>query len=106
MSTVAEFVKARDQIEALAAKIIVLTERKAAPESKQRLDEANKRLEALKAMVSNDVQVIVVDRLTRQLTGLGNKIDAILAKMPAKKKQKTTITTKSRSKTEAIAKEE
>ena len=91
MSSVAEFIKSREHIEALATKISLLAERKAAPESKQRLDEANRHLETLKTMVANDVQVIVVDRLTRQLTGLGTKVDAMLAKMPAKKRQKTAV---------------
>lgn len=89
MSTVAEFIKTRERIEALATKIIVLTERKAAPESKQRLDEANKHLDTLRTMVANDVQVIVVERLTRQLTGLGTKVESLLAKKTTKSKAKT-----------------
>ena len=88
MPSVAEFIKEREFIEALAAKITVLTERKAAVESKQRIEEANRHLETLKGMVSNDVQVIVVNRLTRQLNGLEAKVNAILAKKTVKKKEK------------------
>ncbi|MCX5812094.1 MAG: hypothetical protein NT178_06065 [Proteobacteria bacterium] len=88
MSTVAEFIKTREHIEALATKITLLAERKAAPESKHRLDEANQHLDILKTMVANDVQVIVVDRLTRHLTRLGIKVDAIMAKKPVKRKPK------------------
>jgi len=91
MSTIAEFIKIREQIETLAAKITLLAERKAALESKQRLDEANKLLDTLKTMVANDVQVIVVERLTRQLTRLGAKIETMLAKKPVKKQLKAAV---------------
>jgi hypothetical protein len=90
MSSVGEFVKAREHIEALAVKIALLAERKA-PESKQRLDEANQHLDTLKTMVANDVQVVVVERLTRQLTCLGTKVDKIPVKKPATKKQKAVV---------------
>jgi len=91
MSSIAEFIKTREHIEALAVKIALLAERKAAPESKQRLDEANKHLDTLRTMVANDVQVTVVERLTRHLTGLGTKVDKIQAKKSATKKQKVAV---------------
>lgn len=91
MSSVEEFIKTRERIEALAKKIILLIQRKAMPESKLRLDEANILLEKLKAMVSNDVQEVVLERLTSQLTTLGTKVNAYLAKRPAKKKQKVAV---------------
>jgi Tfp pilus assembly protein PilO len=91
MSSIAEFIKIREHIEALATKITLLAERKAATESKQRLDEANKHLDTLKTMVANDVQVIVVERLTRQLTRLGAKVDTMLAKKPVKKELKAAV---------------
>jgi hypothetical protein len=91
MSTIAEFIKTREQIEALATEIVLSTERKAVPESKQRLDEANQHLNTLKNMVANEVQVAAVERLARQLTGLEKKVDAILVKKPAKKKLKTAV---------------
>jgi phage shock protein A len=91
MSSIAEFIKIREHIEALATKITLLTERKAALESKQRLDEANKHLDTLKTMVANDVQVIVVERLTRQLTRLGTKVETMLTKKPAKKVLKAAL---------------
>lgn len=91
MSSVEEFIKTRERIEALAKKIILLIQRKAMPESKLRLDEANVLLEKLKAMVSNDVQEVVLERLTSQLTTLGTKVNAYLAKKPVKKKQKVAV---------------
>jgi hypothetical protein len=90
VSSVAEFIKTREHFEALAKRIALLVERKAAPESRQRLDEANQHLDTLRTMVANDVQVSVVARLTRHLAGLGTKVDAI-AKKPSKKKLKTAV---------------
>jgi hypothetical protein len=37
-------------------------------------------------MVDNDVQVIVAGRLSRQLTGLGTKVESVLSKLPASKR--------------------
>jgi hypothetical protein len=92
MSSIAEFIKIREHIEALATKITLLAERKASLEAKQRLDEANKHLDTLKTMVANDVQVIVIERLTRQLTRLGTKVEAMLAKKkPVKKEMKAAV---------------
>ncbi len=36
-------------------------------------------------MVASDVQVIVADRLSRQLTGLSAKVETMAAKKPARK---------------------
>jgi len=86
MSNVAEFIEIRKSIEALAGKITLCIEQKAAQESKQHLDEASRQLEILLPMVTNDVQVIVAGRLTRQLAALRAKIERMAAKMPAKKR--------------------
>lgn len=83
MTTIEEFIKARETIEKLAAQIIVFVERKAVKESRKYLDDANQRLEALRTMVANDVQVKVISRLTAQLDGLGVKIVRMETKAPA-----------------------
>lgn len=86
MTTIEEFIKAREAIEKLAAQIIVFVERKAVKESRKYLDDANQRLEALRTMVVNDVQVKVISRLTAQLDGLGVKIVKMETKAPAGRK--------------------
>jgi len=86
MSSIAEFIEIRKSIETLAIRIAFCIEQKAAQESKQHLDEANRQLEVLKPMVDNDVQVIVAGRLSRQLTGLGTKVEKMVAKLPARKR--------------------
>ncbi len=85
MASVAEFIELRKSIEALAGQIIVSVEHKALQDSKKCLEEANGKLEILKTMVCNDVQVTVADRLTRQLTTLGTKVEKMAAKMPVRK---------------------
>lgn len=85
MTSVAEFIKARESIEALVKRIILLVENKDVLDSKEHLDEANTQLDVLRTMVSNNVQVIVVERLTRQLGSLGIKVETMLAKMPVRK---------------------
>ena len=87
MSNVAEFIETRLQIESLVQQIASSAERKAIPQSKQRLDEAARLLETLKAMADNDVQEIAVGRLTRQLAGLGKKVEALKGKKRVVKKQ-------------------
>ncbi|MBA4417629.1 MAG: hypothetical protein C0392_06935 [Syntrophus sp. (in: bacteria)] len=90
MHSVAEFIETRKCIETLTRQIILSAENNAVQKSKQDLDEANRQLEILRTMVANDVQVIVVDRLTRQLTSLGTKVETKVAKKkPVKKKSKT-----------------
>jgi len=96
MSSVAEFIEVRKSIETLAAQIILFAEHKAIQDSRQHLDEANRQLEVLKTMVANDVQVIVAGRLSKQLTGLGAKVETMEAKTPvrkvaAKKKQQKAV---------------
>lgn len=85
MTNVEEFIAARLSIEALAEKITRSVKDKAVHHSKVHLDEALRQLEALKAMVSNDVQEIVAGRLSRQLAELQTKVNAKAAKAPAKK---------------------
>ena len=89
MPDIAKFIEARVRIETLAKQATVAADRKALNETKQGVDEANRLLEILKTMVANDVQVSVIDRLTRQLNGLGTKVDAMAAKKPVRKKQPT-----------------
>lgn len=84
MTSVEEFIAARISIEALAGKIALSVENNAVQDSKEHLEEASRQLELLKAMVANDVQVIVAGRLSRQLTVLGIKVSAKVAKMPAR----------------------
>jgi S-adenosylmethionine:tRNA-ribosyltransferase-isomerase (queuine synthetase) len=86
MSNVAEFIEVRKSIETLARQITLSVEQHTVQNSKQHLDEANRQLEVLKAMVDNDVQVIVAGRLSRQLTGLGTKVESVLSKLPASKR--------------------
>jgi len=45
-------------------------------------------------MVANDVQMIVATRLSRQLTGLGTKIEKMAGKRTAGKKLKTLVRSK------------
>jgi hypothetical protein len=96
MASVAEFIQLRESIEALAGQITLSVKNKALQDSKDRLEEANQKLEALKSMVASDVQVIVADRLSRQLTGLSAKVETMAAKKPARKtaaKKKEPATT-------------
>lgn len=82
MTTIEEFIKAREAIEKLAAQIIVFVERKSVKESRKFLDDASQQLQVLETMVANDIQVKVISRLTAQLAGLGVKIVRMEAKMP------------------------
>ena len=83
--SVAEFIELRERIEALAGQITVCVKDKNVEDSKKHLEEANQKLDRLKTMVSTDVQVIVADRLTRQLHGLTEKVETMAAKKPARK---------------------
>ncbi len=85
MTSVREFVAVRESIETLAGKITVLVERKAMQDSRQYLAQANERLEVLKTMVANTVQGNAANRLSRQLTGLGIRVEALTTKKAAKK---------------------
>lgn len=87
MSNIAKFIEIRQHIELLAEQIAVSVERKAMPESGQRLDEATKLLAKLTSMADNDVQEVVIGRLTRQLAGFGTKVEALTAKKRVVKKQ-------------------
>jgi hypothetical protein len=85
MTSVAEFIELRESIETLAGQIVLSVKDKAVQDSKQRLDEANRKLEILKSMVETDVQVTVAERLSRQLTGLSAKIETMAARKPARR---------------------
>ena len=86
MTTIEEFIKARETIENLATRITACVERKSVNESRKLLDDANAKLEVLKTMVANDIQVNVSSRLTAQLLGLSMKIVKMESKMPAGKR--------------------
>ena len=87
MTNVVEFIRIRQRIELLAKQIAVSTELKSAAESNHRLDEASQLLVTLTAMANNDIQDIVIGRLTRQLAGLGTKVGALAVKKRVAKKQ-------------------
>ncbi len=91
MTNVEEFIAARISIETLAEKIARSVGDKAIRDSKDNLDEANRQLGILETMVANDVQVIVAERLSRQLAGLGTKVDAMAAKTALKKTVKARV---------------
>jgi len=74
MSNIAEFIETRKNIETLATQIAMCIKQNEIQDSRQHLDEANRHLELLRPMVDNDVQIIVVGRLTRHLVDLGAKI--------------------------------
>ena len=83
--SVAEFIELRESIEALAGQITVSVKDKNVEDSKKRLEEAHQKLDQLKTMVSTDVQVIVAERLTRQLSGLSEKLETVAARKPVRK---------------------
>ncbi|MBP1748744.1 MAG: hypothetical protein H6Q52_1283 [Deltaproteobacteria bacterium] len=83
--SIAEFIELRESIEALAVQITVFVKDKNVEDSKKHLEEASQKLDLLKAMVGTDVQVIVAERLTRQLNGLSEKLETMAAKKPVKK---------------------
>jgi hypothetical protein len=87
ITNVVEFIRIRQRIELLAKQIMSTTEQKAAAESIQRLDEASKLLVTLTAMANNDVQEVVIGRLTRLLASLGTKVGKLTTKKRVVKKQ-------------------
>lgn len=89
MSNVARFIEIREHIESLAEHIVVTGERKVMLESSQKLDEAMKLLAKLTDMADNDVQEVVVERLTVLLSRLGTKVETSIAKKLVAKKQPT-----------------
>ncbi|HEY3275531.1 MAG TPA: hypothetical protein VGJ94_02840 [Syntrophorhabdaceae bacterium] len=80
MTSVEEFIEARNSIESLAKQIILCAGRHALQDSRTHLDEAARQLEVLKSMVANDVQVVVAGRLSRQLAVLENEVQTMAAK--------------------------
>ncbi len=87
MSNVAEFIEIRQQIELLAKQIATLVERKTMPQARTRLDEARALLVKLTALADNDVQEIVIGRLTRLLGTLEKKVGTLKPKKAAAKKE-------------------
>jgi hypothetical protein len=87
ITNVVEFIRIRQRIELLAKQIVSTTEQKAAAESSLRLDEASKLLVTLTAMASNDVQEVVIGRLTRLLASLETKVGKLTSKKRVTKKQ-------------------
>ncbi len=87
MSNVAKFIEIREHIESLAEHIVVTGERKVMLESSQKLDEATKLLAKLTDMADNDVQEVVIERLTVLLSRLGTKVETSIAKKLVVKKQ-------------------
>jgi len=87
MANVVEFIAIRQRIELLAKQIEFTTAQKAAAESTLRLKEATKLLVTLSDMASNDVQEIVIGRLTRQLVALATKVQSLAGKKRVAKKQ-------------------
>ncbi len=87
MATVAEFIDVRQQIEALVKQVALLTERKVALDSAQRLQHAGQLLETLKTMADNDVQEVCVGRLTRELATLQKKVGSLKSPKRVTKKQ-------------------
>jgi hypothetical protein len=87
MTNVVEFIRIRQRIELLAKQIDFTTKQKAAAESSQRLDEASKLLVTLTVMANNDIQDIVIGRLTRQLASLGINVGKLPIKKRVAKKQ-------------------
>jgi hypothetical protein len=93
MTTVVEFINIRVRIELLAKQIISIAKQKnAKAESSDRLDEASKLLVTLTAMACNDVQDIVIGRLTRQLASLGIKVGKLAGKKRVAKKTASSLT--------------
>lgn len=87
MSNVEKFIEIREHIESLAKQIAGSAEAKTIPESSKRLDKATKLLAELAAMADNDVQKVVIERLTGQLAGLETKIETLIARKRVVKKQ-------------------
>jgi len=88
MTSIEEFIKMREGIEELAAKIALLIERKDVKGSEKHLDTANRQLEALKTMIANDTQEMVGRRLSAQLEGFGARIEKMKLKIPVKRQTK------------------
>jgi hypothetical protein len=90
-TNVAEFIEIRQHIESLASQIVLSAQLKEMPRSKNKLDEANELLAKLTSLADNDVQEIAVGRLTRQLAGLGVKVEALVAKKRVVKKATVSL---------------
>lgn len=86
MSTVEEFINIRKSIEALITEITTGLKEDPGPRSRERLDEANRQLTRLAAMISNDVQATAVGRLTGQLRSLESRIETTAAKKSSGRK--------------------
>jgi len=105
MSSIVEFIKVREGIEELAARIALLIERKDVRGSEKHLDTANRQLEVLKTMIANDTQEMVGRRLSAQLEGFGARIKKMKQKTPVKRKaerKEKTVATNKPSNTETL----
>lgn len=87
MTNVTEFIRIRQRIELLANQIESTIKEKAADESSKRLEEASELLVRLTDMANNDIQDIVIGRLTRQLASLGIKVGKLPVRKRVAKKQ-------------------
>jgi predicted nucleic acid-binding protein len=81
------FIEIRQHIESLAEHITVSGGQKVISESSQKLNEATKLLAKLTDMADNDVQEVVVERLTGLLARLETKVEALTTKKRIVKKQ-------------------
>lgn len=77
MATVAEFIAIRQQIESVVDQVTLLTKRRKAFDSVNRLEHAGELLEMLNTMADNDVQENCVMRLTRELASLRTKVESL-----------------------------
>ena len=87
MATVAEFIDVRQQIEALVKQVALLTERKVALDSAQRLQHAGQLLETLKTMADNDVQEVLRGASDERACDPSKKVGSLKSPKRVTKKQ-------------------
>ena len=85
--SVTEFIQVRESIEALIVNIQGWIKKKSIGESSKKLDESTELLTKLRQMAENEIQNRAVLRLTSELEYLATKIDDILSKREAGKKE-------------------
>ncbi len=88
MNNVAEFITIREQIESHANDVSKLLGQGTVAEAKPMLDRATDLLTKLTTMVENDIQVIVVGRLTRLLNTLRSKVTSMEKKKGTTRKSR------------------
>jgi inorganic triphosphatase YgiF len=91
MTNVTEFIRIRQRIELLAKQIESTIKEKAADESSKKLEEASELLVRLTDMANNDIQDIVIGRLTRQLASFGIKVGKLPVRKRVVKKQLVVV---------------